>query len=90
MTAQEEKFVQEYSVDYGSVFGAIWENLREGVIIDGKIINTPVNFEVKSYNEKTGEVILRENARDIDFPVKVAKVNGKWLIDGAGTVNMPK
>ena len=90
LTAQEEKFIQDYDVDYGPVFGAAWEYLSEGVIIDGKVINTPVNFEVKSFNEKTGDVVLRDNARNIDFPVKVVKVNGKWLVDGAGTVNISK
>lgn len=90
LTAQEEKFVQDYSVDYAPIFGTAWEYLSEGVIIDGKVINTPVKFEVKSFNEKTGDVVLKDNARNIDFPVKVVKVNGKWLVDGAGTVNISK
>ena len=46
-------------------------------------------FELESYNQKTGIVNLKDKKTGIEMPVKVIKVNGKWLIDGAGLTNMP-
>ena len=46
-------------------------------------------FAVKSYNQKTGIVTLKDEKTGIELPVKVIKVKGQWLIEGAGTVNIP-
>ena len=43
---------------------------------------------VKSYNQKTGIVTLKDEKTEIELPVKVVNVKGKWLIEGAGTVNI--
>ncbi|RRD39391.1 hypothetical protein EII29_07330 [Leptotrichia sp. OH3620_COT-345] len=60
------------------------------------------NFKVKSWNEKTGTMILKDNIKpefavhsegkpiNVEVKLKLVKSNGKWLIDGAGAVNIKK
>ena len=63
-------------------------------------------FKLKSWNEKTGIAVLRDEIApdkatggcdtkgcepkpiNIEVEVKLVKSNGKWLVDGAGAVNM--
>ncbi|MDO5088808.1 MAG: hypothetical protein Q4D53_03390 [Leptotrichiaceae bacterium] len=77
VSEKDRKFSDEYTVDYGPIFGAAWADLKEDSI-----------FKVKSYNKKTGRIILKDEKTEIEFPVNVVNKNGKWLIDGAGTVNI--
>ena len=74
----DEEFARKYSVDYAPIFGAAILDLDENSV-----------FAVKSYNQKTGIVTLKDEKTGIELPVKVVKVKGKWLIEGAGTVNIP-
>ena len=73
----DEEFARKYSVDYAPIFGAAILDLDENSV-----------FAVKSYNQKTGIVTLKDEKTGIELPVKVVKVKGKWLIEGAGTVNI--
>ena len=73
----DEEFARKYSVDYAPIFGAVILDLDENSV-----------FAVKSYNQKTGIVTLKDEKTGIELPVKVVKVKGKWLIEGAGTVNI--
>ena len=90
---QAQKYLENYSVDYEPIFGASIMNVGE----------KPV-FKVSSYNEKTGIAVLRNTNvlstdpkviidgksedLNVEIPVKVVKQNGKWLVDGAGNVNL--
>ena len=74
----DQEFSRKYSVDYTPIFGARIFYLDENSV-----------FVVKSYNQKTGIVTLKDEKTGIELPVKVVKVKGKWLIEGAGTVNIP-
>ena len=74
----DRRFVEKYSVDYTPIFGA--------AILD---LETDSVFAVKSYDQKTGIVTLKDEKTGIELPVKVIKVKGQWLIEGAGTVNIP-
>ena len=74
----DEEFARKYSVDYAPIFGAAILDLDENSV-----------FAVKSYNQKTGIVTLKDEKTGIELPVKVIKVKGQWLIEGAGTVNIP-
>ena len=74
----DEEFARKYSVDYTPIFGAAILDLDENSV-----------FSVKSYNQKTGIVTLKDEKTGIELPVKVIKVKGQWLIEGAGTVNIP-
>ena len=73
----DEEFARKYSVDYAPIFGAAILDLDENSV-----------FSVKSYNQKTGIVTLKDEKTGIELPVKVVKVKGQWLIEGAGTVNI--
>ena len=73
----DQEFARKYSVDYAPIFGAAILDLDENSV-----------FAVKSYNQKTGIVTLKDEKTEIELPVKVVKVKGKWLIEGAGTVNI--
>lgn len=73
----DEEFARKYSVDYAPIFGAAILDLDENSV-----------FAVKSYNQKTGIVTLKDEKTGIELPVKVIKVKGQWLIEGAGTVNI--
>ena len=73
----DEEFARKYSVDYAPIFGAAILDLDENSV-----------FAVKSYNQKTGIVTLKDEKTEIELPVKVVNVKGKWLIEGAGTVNI--
>ena len=73
----DEEFARKYSVDYAPIFGAAILDLDENSV-----------FAVKSYNQKTGIVTLKDEKTGIELPVKVVKVKGQWLIEGAGTVNI--
>ena len=73
----DQEFARKYSVDYAPIFGAAILDLDENSV-----------FAVKSYNQKTGIVTLKDEKTGIELPVKVVKVKGKWLIEGAGTVNI--
>lgn len=77
VSEKDRKFSNEYAVDYGPIFGAVWLDLEEDSI-----------FKVKSYNKKTGRIILKDEKTGIELPVNVINKNGKWFIDGAGTVNI--
>ena len=74
----DEEFARKYSVDYAPIFGAAILDLDENSV-----------FSVKSYNQKTGIVTLKDEKTGIELPVKVIKVKWQWLIEGAGTVNIP-
>lgn len=74
----DEEFARKYSVDYAPIFGAAILDLDENSV-----------FAVKLYNQKTGIVTLKDEKTGIELPVKVIKVKGQWLIEGAGTVNIP-
>lgn len=74
----DEEFARKYSVDYAPIFGAAILDLDENSV-----------FSMKSYNQKTGIVTLKDEKTGIELPVKVIKVKGQWLIEGAGTVNIP-
>ena len=74
----DEEFARKYSVDYAPIFGAAILDLDENSV-----------FAVKSYNQKTGIVTLKDEKTGIELPVKVIKVKGQWLIEGAGTINIP-
>jgi len=74
----DRAFAEKYSVDYTAIFGALVADLQDDSV-----------FELESYNQKTGIVNLKDKKTGIEMPVKVIKVNGKWLIDGAGLTNMP-
>ena len=74
----ERAFAEKYSVDYTAIFGALVADLQDDSV-----------FELESYNQKTGIVTLKDEKTGIELPVKVVKVKGKWLIEGAGTVNIP-
>ena len=73
----DQEFSRKYSVDYTPIFGARIFYLDENSV-----------FVVKSYNQKTGIVTLKDEKTEIELPVKVVNVKGKWLIEGAGTVNI--
>ena len=73
----DRRFVEKYSVDYSPIFGA--------AILD---LETDSVFAVESYDKKTGIVTLKDEKTEIELPVKVVNVKGKWLIEGAGTVNI--
>lgn len=48
-------------------------------------------FEILSCDEKTKLVTLKgKNVEGFDVVVKVKSVKDKWLIDGAGVINIPK
>lgn len=90
---QAQKYLENYSADYEPIFSASIMNIGE----------KPV-FKAISYNEKTGiavltntnvlstdpKVIIDGKSEDlnVEIPVKVVKQNGKWLVDGAGNVNL--
>ena len=73
----DQEFSRKYSVDYTPIFGARIFYLDENSV-----------FVVKSYDKKTGIVTLKDEKTEIELPVKVVNVKGKWLIEGAGTVNI--
>ena len=73
----DQEFSRKYSVDYTPIFGARIFYLDENSV-----------FAVKSYDKKTGIVTLKDEKTEIELPVKVVNVKGKWLIEGAGTVNI--
>ena len=74
----DQEFARKYSVDYIPIFGATIFYLDEYSV-----------FGMESYDQKTGIVTLKDEKTGIELPVKVLKVKGKWLIEGAGTVNIP-
>ena len=74
----DQEFARKYSVDYIPIFGATIFYLDEYSV-----------FGMESYDQKTGIVTLKDEKTGIELPVKVVKVKGKWLIEGAGTVNIP-
>ena len=74
----DQEFVRKYSVDYIPIFGATIFYLDEYSV-----------FGMESYDQKTGIVTLKDEKTGIELPVKVIKVKGQWLIEGAGTVNIP-
>jgi hypothetical protein len=49
-------------------------------------------FEILEYDEKDGYVLLRgkEIYSNFTVTVKIAKIKNKWLVDGAGIINIPK
>ena len=61
----DEEFARKYSVDYAPIFGAAILDLDENSV-----------FSVKSYNQKTGIVTLKDEKTGIELPVKVIKVKG--------------
>ena len=80
LTKDQKDLMKRYDIEYDPVFGA------------GIMDMTESNFKVTSYNVKTGNMILRDINKkvDINFPARVIKENGKWVVDGAGGVNMSK
>lgn len=91
---QAQKYLENYSgTEYDPIFSASIMNVGE----------KPV-FKVISYNEKTGIAVLtntnvlstdpkaitdgKSEDLNVEIPVKVVKQNGKWLVDGAGNVNL--
>lgn len=74
----DQEFARKYSVDYIPIFGATIFYLDEYSV-----------FGMESYDQKTGIVTLKDEKTGIELPVKVVKVKGKWLIEGAGTINIP-
>ena len=90
---QAQKYLENYSVNYEPIFSASIMNIGE----------KPV-FKAISYNEKTGIAVLKNTNvlstdpkvivdgksedLNVEIPVKVVKQNGKWLVDGAGNVNL--
>lgn len=90
---QAQKYLENYSADYEPIFSASIMNIGE----------KPV-FKAISYNEKTGIAVLKNTNvlstdpkvivdgksedLNVEIPVKVVKQNGKWLVDGAGNVNL--
>ena len=55
-------------------------------IIDGQ--DTPSKYKVISYNSKTGLVVVQGIDWKKQIKLKVKKINGKWLVDGSGVLNM--
>lgn len=48
-------------------------------------------FEIKSVDEKEGYVVVRgKDWKEFTLPIKIANVNGDWLVDGSGIVNIPQ
>lgn len=48
-------------------------------------------FEVKSVDEKEGYVIVRgKDWKEFTITIKIANVNGNWLVDGSGIINVPQ
>jgi hypothetical protein len=48
-------------------------------------------FELDSYNNKTNYLIAKgKDWPDFKITVKMVKVNGHWLVDGCGIVNIPE
>jgi len=46
-------------------------------------------FEVESTDEKSGNVVLKgKNRKDYKLVMMLDYVNGKWLVDGCGNVNI--
>lgn len=46
-------------------------------------------FEVESTDEKSGNVVLKgKNRKDYKLVMKLDYVNGKWLVDGCGGINI--
>lgn len=91
---QAQKYLENYSgTEYDPIFSAAIMNVGE----------KPV-FKVISYNEKTRIAVLtntnvlstdpkvivdgKSEDLNVEIPVKVVKQNGKWLVDGAGNVNL--
>ena len=90
---QAQKYLEKYHADYDPIFDASITDTRN---------DKP--FKMSSYDEKTGIVILENNKEltgypkvvengkersiNVEVPVKVVKQNGKWLVDGAGNVNL--
>ena len=82
-------------------FKKIYRNQEKAIkmseqILDGKKISKADQEFVRKYSVdyipifgKTGIVTLKDEKTGIELPVKVVKVKGKWLIEGAGTVNIP-
>lgn len=47
-------------------------------------------FELKSVNKKTGYVVVQgKDWKEFVLNIKIANVNGNWLVDGCGIVNIP-
>jgi len=47
-------------------------------------------MELESIDEKTGYLIVRgKEMKDFKLTMKLKEVNGKWLVDGSGFVNIP-
>ena len=55
-------------------------------IIDGQ--DAPSKYKVISYNSKTGLVVVQGIDWKKQIKLKVKKINGKWLVDGSGVLNM--
>ncbi len=80
LTKEEKDLLKKYDyIEYDPIFGA------------GIMDVTESSFKVTSYNTKTGNMVLKDVSKkvEIDFPVKVLKEDGKWVVDGAGGVNIP-
>ena len=55
-------------------------------IIDGQ--DAPSKYKIISYNSKTGLVVVQGIDWKKQIKLKVKKINGKWLVDGSGMLNM--
>ena len=55
-------------------------------IIDGQ--DAPSKYKIISYNSKTGLVVVQGIDWKKQIKLKVKKINGKWLVDGSGVLNM--
>lgn len=90
---QALKYLENYKFEYDPIFGINIQDLSE-----------EKTFKLKLYDKEKGIVILENNKELTGYPkviingkehsiniavsVRVVKENGKWLVDGAGFVNL--
>jgi hypothetical protein len=67
------------------------EAMPKADIVFGTAHYPKEGFEVESTDEKSGYVVLKgKNGKDYKLTMMLAHVNGKWLVDGCGKVNIPE
>ncbi len=75
--------------EYFQIFADAY--LNDDIVDADSIIagqDAPSKYKVISYNSKTGLVVVQGIDWKKQIKLKVKKINGKWLVDGSGVLNM--
>ena len=75
--------------EYFQIFADAY--LNDDIVDADSIIagqDAPSKYTVISYNSKTGLVVVQGIDWKKQIKLKVKKINGKWLVDGSGVLNM--